>query len=66
MTKVLVVYDVSVKTPEVLHVPLIINYGMFLHVGKELGTDYFSRFAQSRRRIRAPVSNLGYQCDLFS
>jgi translation initiation factor 4A len=25
--KVLVVYDVPVKTPEVSHVPLIINYG---------------------------------------
>lgn len=27
-TKVLVVYDVQVKTPDVSHVPLIINYGM--------------------------------------
>lgn len=26
-TKVLIVYDVQVKTPEVAHVPLIINYG---------------------------------------
>jgi translation initiation factor 4A len=26
-TKILVVYDVQVKTPEVSHVPLIINYG---------------------------------------
>lgn len=26
--KVLVVYDVQVKTPEVPHVPLVINYGM--------------------------------------
>jgi hypothetical protein len=26
-TKVLVVYDVQVKNPEVAHVPLIINYG---------------------------------------
>jgi hypothetical protein len=29
-TKVLVVYDVQVKNPEVPHVPLIINYGKFL------------------------------------
>ena len=28
-TKVLVVYDVQVKNPEVSHVPLIINYGEF-------------------------------------
>jgi hypothetical protein len=28
VTKVLVVYDVQVKTPEVAHIPLIINYGM--------------------------------------
>jgi translation initiation factor 4A len=27
VTKVLVVYDVQVKNPEVPHVPLIINYG---------------------------------------
>jgi translation initiation factor 4A len=27
VTKVLVVYDVQVKTPEVSHTPLIINYG---------------------------------------
>lgn len=27
-TKVLVVYDVQVKSPEVAHVPLIVNYGM--------------------------------------
>ena len=27
MTKVLVVYDVQVKTPEVPHVPLVVNYG---------------------------------------
>jgi translation initiation factor 4A len=26
-TKVLVVYDVQVKSPEVSHIPLIINYG---------------------------------------
>jgi translation initiation factor 4A len=26
-TKVLVVYDVQVKSPEVSHVPLIVNYG---------------------------------------
>lgn len=29
-TKVLVVYDVQVKTPDVAHVPLIINYGLLL------------------------------------
>ena len=29
VTKVLVVYDVQVKTPEVSHVPLVINYGSF-------------------------------------
>jgi translation initiation factor 4A len=28
-TKVLVVYDVQVKNPEVAHVPLVINYGEF-------------------------------------
>lgn len=27
VTKVLVVYDVQVKTPDVAHTPLIINYG---------------------------------------
>jgi hypothetical protein len=26
-TKILIVYDVQVKNPEVPHVPLIINYG---------------------------------------
>ena len=31
-TKVLVVYDVQVKNPEVPHVPLIINYGEFLRI----------------------------------
>lgn len=30
-TKVLVVYDVQVKAPEVSHVPLIINYGVLVH-----------------------------------
>lgn len=29
MTKVLVVYDVQIKSPEVSHIPLIINYGQF-------------------------------------
>ena len=29
-TKVLVVYDVQVKSPEVSHVPLIVNYGRLL------------------------------------
>jgi superfamily II DNA/RNA helicase len=28
-TKILVVYDVQVKNPEIPHVPLIINYGEF-------------------------------------
>ena len=28
-TKVLVVYDVQVKTPEVSQIPLVINYGIF-------------------------------------
>lgn len=28
VTKVLIVYDVQVKAPEVSHAPLIINYGM--------------------------------------
>lgn len=28
-TKVLVVYDVQVKTPEVSQIPLVINYGQF-------------------------------------
>jgi translation initiation factor 4A len=27
VTKVLVVYDVQVKAPDVAHIPLIINYG---------------------------------------
>jgi translation initiation factor 4A len=27
VTKVLVVYDVQVKAPDVSHIPLIINYG---------------------------------------
>lgn len=29
-TRVLVVYDVQVKSPEVPHVPLVINYGMIV------------------------------------
>ena len=29
-TKVLVVYDVQVKTPEVSQIPLVINYGQWL------------------------------------
>ena len=29
-TKILVVYDVQVKTPEMNQVPLIINYGIFI------------------------------------
>jgi hypothetical protein len=37
-TKVLVVYDVQVKNPEVPHVPLIINYGQFLQI------DFLVRF----------------------
>jgi hypothetical protein len=28
-TKILVVYDVQIKNPEVSHVPLVINYGEF-------------------------------------
>jgi translation initiation factor 4A len=32
-TKILVVYDVQVKNPEVPHVPLIINYGEFTQPG---------------------------------
>jgi translation initiation factor 4A len=31
VTKVLVVYDVQVKTPEVAHIPLIVNYGQYLY-----------------------------------
>ena len=31
--KVLVVYDVPVKAPEVSHVPLIINYGAVYYTG---------------------------------
>ena len=30
VTKVLVVYDVQVKSPDVFQVPLVINYGMCL------------------------------------
>lgn len=30
--KVLVVYDVQVKSPEVSHVPLVINYGKFVYL----------------------------------
>ena len=29
-TKILVVYDVQVKTPDINQVPLIINYGVFI------------------------------------
>lgn len=32
VTKVLVVYDVQIKTPEVSHTPLIINYGALYRV----------------------------------
>ena len=36
VTKVLVVYDVQVKTPEVSHVPLIINYGEYPACGRSI------------------------------
>lgn len=36
-TKVLVVYDVQVKTPEVSHIPLIINYGIFVYITTDHG-----------------------------
>jgi len=36
VTKVLVVYDVQVKTPEVSHIPLIINYGAFANTASNI------------------------------
>jgi hypothetical protein len=62
VTKVLVVYDVQVKTPEVSHVPLIINYGALPNLGRKsvrMLTNII-RFAQGRRRICTPVSWLVY------
>jgi hypothetical protein len=60
-TKVLVVYDVQVKNPEVSHVPLIINYGEFSRnhaLDKIYRVGHTRRFAESRRRIRASVRSL--------
>jgi translation initiation factor 4A len=37
VAKVLVVYDVQVKTPEVSHVPLIINYGELIRLDAVFG-----------------------------
>lgn len=47
-TKVLVVYDVQVKTPEVAHVPLIINYGMLVVTMRVSHLTVLFRFAESR------------------
>jgi hypothetical protein len=37
-TKILVVYDVQIKNPEVPHVPLIINYGKQPPIPSDSGT----------------------------
>lgn len=42
-TKILVVYDVQVKNPEVPHVPLIINYGEFTKSGSSNYADTITR-----------------------
>ena len=51
-TKVLVVYDVQVKTPEVSQIPLVINYGAFaLRQSLDCPERYprhVCRFAQGR------------------
>jgi len=58
-TKVLVVYDVQVKTPEVSQVPLVLNYGKdpsrsHIHlVGSPMP---YLRSSKSRRGVRASVS----------
>ena len=39
-TKVLVVYDVQIKSTEVPHVPLVINYGSCLHILRVDNSQY--------------------------
>ena len=50
--RILVVYDVQVKAPDVFQVPLVINYGESAAL-KWMRLIMF-RFAQGGRRIRAP------------
>ena len=55
-TKVLVVYDVQVKTPEVSQIPLIINYGEgHRSVGRLPSLTPVRRSAESGRRVCTPV-----------
>lgn len=58
ITKILVIYDVQVKTPEVSQVPLVINYGRNIVERvkcSNLSSLVVPRFAQSCRRICASV-----------
>jgi hypothetical protein len=67
--KVLVVYDVVVKAPDVQQVPLVINYGaylLYLQIPPSFCSLLTARFAESGGRIRPPVSfflsRWGYPC----
>ena len=54
-TKLLVVYDVVVKTPEVPQVPLIINYGMVCLISMIVVADQDLRSTEGCRGIRTSV-----------
>jgi superfamily II DNA/RNA helicase len=45
-TKVLVLYDVPVKTPDISHVPLVINYGILFSLLQLSLIDVRMRFTQ--------------------
>lgn len=60
-TKVLLVYDVVVKVPEIQQVPLVINYGTHAAYTPALARAYTNiaiiRLAESRRRVCSSVCN---------
>lgn len=43
ITRVLVVYDVQVKAPDVFQVPLVINYGDYILAS--LSTDFYAELS---------------------
>lgn len=57
-SKVLVVYDVQVKAPEVSHVPLILNYGACGIREFSTTSHLLDRPSQGSRRVCPPVCNL--------
>jgi hypothetical protein len=63
--KVLVVYDVQVKTPEVSQVPLVVNYGEIhsFGFGAYLAHRSHLRSSKSRRGIRSSVGSSVFICD---